>query len=92
MSQSSLKTAFIIKGQISRNFKHTYMSGFQQVVRMLIDDHFVENPFKKIQSYRKLWLLIYDTYLFPMRVASLDCVLTKTHNAIFCDVIMELKF
>ena len=46
------------------------MSGFQQVDRMLTDDHFVENPTKKFLSNQKLWRLIYDTYIFPMRVAS----------------------
>ena len=31
--------------------------------------------------------------IFPMRVASFGlCILTKTLNAIFCDVIVELKF
>ena len=43
------------------------MSGFQQVDRMLKDDHFVENPVKKFQSNQKLRCLIYDTYLFSYK-------------------------
>ena len=66
------------------------MSGFQQVDRMLKDAHFVENPIKKFQPNQKLWWLIYDTCLFPMRVASLG--LCKMDTAIFCDVTVELKF
>ena len=31
------------------------MPGFQQIDRMLKDDHFVENSIKKFQSNQRLW-------------------------------------